>query len=56
MGYSPWGGKESDMTEKLTLSHFHCVARIVVLLDSINGGHLLAPRRYILFEPLPKAF
>ena len=22
MGYSPWGSKESDMTEGLTLSHF----------------------------------
>ena len=21
MGYSPWGRKESDMTERLTLSH-----------------------------------
>ena len=21
MGYSPWGPKESDMTERLTLSH-----------------------------------
>ena len=22
-GYSPWGHKELDMTEQLTLSHFH---------------------------------
>ena len=22
MGYSPWGRKESDTTERLTLSHF----------------------------------
>ena len=22
MGYSPWGHKESDMTEQLILSHF----------------------------------
>ena len=26
-GYSPWGHKESDMTERLTLSHFHCLLR-----------------------------
>ena len=24
-GYSPWGHKESDTTERLTLSHFHKV-------------------------------
>ena len=24
-GYSPWGGKESDMTEQLTLHFTHCV-------------------------------
>ena len=23
VGYSPWGCKESDTTERLTLSHFH---------------------------------
>ena len=23
VGYSPWGHKESKMTERLTLSHFH---------------------------------
>ena len=23
VGYSPWNGKESDTTERLTLSHFH---------------------------------
>ena len=23
VGYSPWGHKESDTTEQLTLSHFH---------------------------------
>ena len=40
-------------TDTFTLS---CVARMMVLLDSIDGGHLLAPRRCILFEPLPKAF
>ena len=27
MDYSPWGGKESDMTERLSLFHFHCHAR-----------------------------
>ena len=26
MGYSPWGGKESDTTEWLTLSLFHFFA------------------------------
>ena len=25
MGYSPWGRRGSDMTEQLTLSHFHPV-------------------------------
>ena len=24
MGYSPWSRKESDMTERVTLSLFHC--------------------------------
>ena len=26
VGYSPWGGKESDMTEQLHFRRFHCVA------------------------------
>ena len=29
MGYSPWGRKELDMTERLTLSlHFHAFSRV----------------------------
>ena len=28
MGYSPWGRKESDVTEQLTLSHFQGVRDI----------------------------
>ena len=31
MGYSPWGCKESDMTERLTLSHFHKVTSMAGL-------------------------
>ena len=41
MGYSPWGGKDLDMTELLTLSYFsvftsfyHEVAYL--LLDSLS--------------------
>ena len=28
MGYSPWGHKESDMTEQLSLFHYHDVTLI----------------------------
>ena len=47
------GVRHGWASDTFTLS---CVARMLVLLDSIDGGHLLAPRRCILFEPLPKAF
>ena len=29
VGYSPWGCKESDTTERLTLSHFHTFTYLV---------------------------
>ena len=47
------GVRHGWASDTFTLS---CVARMLVLLDSIDGGHLLAPWRCILFEPLPKAF
>ena len=33
-GFSPWGGKESDMTERLTVSnlHFHVITRGILRL------------------------
>ena len=32
MGYSPWGSKESDMTERLTLHDTHIQASLVAQL------------------------
>ena len=31
-GYSPWGCKELDITEQLTLSHFFSVSSLAFLL------------------------
>ena len=51
MGYSPWGCKESDMTEQLTCSlFFHCLSkdnntnfgRIVQDLNEVTHIQLLA--------------
>ena len=32
MDYSPWGHKESDMTERLSLSLFHTIASVLSLM------------------------
>ena len=32
MGYSPWGSKESDVTERLTLHYTHIQASLVAQL------------------------
>ena len=45
MGYSPWGHKESDMTEQLTLLHFH----------AMNGGSLPARQSNATFDVLLSA-
>ena len=35
--YSPWGGKESDMTERL---HFHFHLSVTICRESVNRTHL----------------
>ena len=37
MGYSPWGCKELDMTERLTHTHVQC-GDIHKFLDDVVGG------------------
>ena len=45
VGYSTWGHKESDMTEELTLLHFH----------PMNGGSLPARQSNATFDVLLSA-
>ena len=39
MGYSPWGLKESNMTEQITLSlhfHFSCAIYVTRILNALH--------------------
>ena len=51
MGYSPWGSKESDMTEGLTLSHFFTFFFMVQLSQSnihdYRKNHSLTRRIFV---------
>ena len=42
MGYSPWGRKESDTTERLTHTHTHTQEMIIAYKES--------PHHELLFE------
>ena len=49
MGYSPWGHKESDTTERLFTFHFHSV-RVSMLLAPFVPPSPSLPMSVILFS------
>ena len=49
-GYSPWGHKESDMTERLTLSLLSITEYISVISVSFTGLRLHHQERYFYTE------
>ena len=50
MGYSPWGLKESDMTEQLTLSQIQKCVIFVYILRLILGVFYLSKELLIIYS------
>ena len=54
VGYSPWGHKESDMTEQLT----HIPICICIVNPMFLCGHIVCPQLYIciVYQPPPSTW
>ena len=46
MGYSPWGHKESDTTERLSIAHTTEDVRVLIL-PKVETQHLMLIRKLI---------
>ena len=60
VGYSPWGLKESDMTEQLTpgrkiSNYWHPRGSDFSLLSKSWPWHILGPRKYLFIEQTPSS-
>ena len=53
MGYSPWGHKESDMTEQLTLSHSRSLPKHMSIETVMPSSHLILCCPLLFLPPIP---